>query len=278
MSQPNLQQVEFWNGPVGQRWAKLQDRTDLMLNNITDGLMPFANAQPGERVLDIGCGCGTTTLRLGMAVAPSGSTVGIDISAPMLSVARARAQAMNADIPFLESDASTHDFQPVFDLVFSRFGVMFFEDPVKAFANIRKALAPKGRLAFVCWRPFPENIWAFAPYNAARPFLPEQLPSDPHAPGPFAFADDKRLRDILGRAGFKNIRIEKLDTTSSMGANAEEAADEAMNIGPLSRAAMELPEATRAKIRETISVELEKFKTPAGITPKAACWLVGATL
>ncbi|HEY2032426.1 MAG TPA: class I SAM-dependent methyltransferase [Rhizomicrobium sp.] len=278
MNARNAGQIEMWNGLVGQKWARLQDKTDLMLNNITDHLMPFACAKPGERALDIGCGCGSTTFRLAMSVQPNGSVAGVDISAPMLDVARARSQAMNADIPFLLEDASSYDFQPVFDLVFSRFGVMFFDDPVAAFKNIRTALAPNGRLAFVCWRDFKENPWAFAPYIAAKPFLPEQPQTDPTAPGPFAFADADRLRKILSDAGFNDIRIEKLDTTSSMGANADEAADESLNIGPLSRAANELPEETRQKIRAVAKEALAKFQTPAGIAPPAACWLVGATL
>ena len=277
MNTPNAAQIEQWNGRVGQKWARLQDKTDLMLNSITDHLMPFACARPGERVLDVGCGCGSTTFRLAMAVQPNGSVAGVDISGPMLDVARARSQAMNADIPFLLEDASSYDFQPVFDLVFSRFGVMFFDDPVAAFKNIRRALAPKGRLAFVCWRDFKENPWASAPYIAAKPLLPETPPADPHAPGPFAFADAARLKKILGDAGFSNIRIEKLDTTSSMGADADEAADEIMNIGPLSRAANELPEETRAKIRALAKDALSKYQTPAGIAPPAACWLVAAT-
>jgi SAM-dependent methyltransferase len=274
----NAQQIEYWNGAVGQRWATLQDRIDLQLNNIADALMPFAAARPGERVLDIGCGCGTTTLRLGMAVAPDGSVAGVDISAPMLDVARARAQAMHADIPFLESDAASHDFQPVFDLVFSRFGVMFFDDPFAAFKNIRTALAPKGRLAFVCWRSFAENAWASVPFAAAKNLLPEQPPADPHAPGPFAFADAGRLKEILEKAGFANIRIEKLDTTSNLGATLEQAAESALTVGPLSRAATGLPEATRDKIRDAVKDGLKSHQSPVGVTPAAACWLVGATL
>ena len=278
MNKPNAQMIDYWNGAVGERWARSQDRTDLLLNNITDHLLPFAAAKPGESVLDIGCGCGSTTFRLAMAVAPGGSVAGVDISGPMLDVARARSQAMNADIPFLQEDAASYDFQPVSDLVFSRFGVMFFDDPVAAFKNIRTALSPKGRLAFVCWREFKETAWAFAPYTAAKHLLPEQPPSDPYAPGPFAFADADRLKGILTQAGFNNIRIEKLDATASMGANADQAADEALNIGPLSRAARELPEDVRAQIRDTVKESLAKYQTPSGITPGVACWLVGATL
>ncbi len=240
--------------------------------------MPFVAARKGERVLDIGCGCGTTTLRLGMTVAPDGAVVGVDISAPMLDVARARAQAMNADIPFLESDASTHDFQPVFDLVFSRFGVMFFADPAAAFKNIRMALAPRGRLAFVCWRGFAENAWSSIPFAAAKHLLPEQPPADPHAPGPFAFADAERLKGILTSAGFANIRIEKLDNTCNLGVTVDDAADQMLTIGPLARVASELDETTRDKVRMAVKEGFKPHQTAAGITPVAACWLVGATL
>ncbi|MGN6515196.1 MAG: class I SAM-dependent methyltransferase [Rhizomicrobium sp.] len=277
MNKPNAQMIEYWNGAVGQRWAGMQERIDLMLNAITDALMPFACAASGERVLDVGCGNGTTALRLGMAVRPNGSVAGVDISRPMLEVARARAQAMNAEIAFVEADASTHDFQPVFDLVFSRFGVMFFEDPVAAFANIRKALTPKGRIAFVCWRPFAENAWASVPFAAAKHLLPEQPASDPHAPGPFALADAARTKDILTKAGFANIRIEKLDSVSNFGANLDEAAEESLRVGPLARAATDLPDETRTKIREAVKVALKPYQTGSGITPGAACWLVGAT-
>jgi SAM-dependent methyltransferase len=278
MTKPNSEQFDVWNGQVGLKWARLQDQTDLMLNNITDALMPFAAAKSGDHVLDIGCGCGTTTFRLQMEVGSGGSVAGLDISAPMLDVARARAQAMLSDVTFVESDASVHDFQPVFDLVFSRFGVMFFDDPVAAFANIRKALSPKGRLAFVCWRPFKENDWAFVPYIAAKPFLPEQPPADPHAPGPFAFADSDRLKDILTKAGFNNIRIEKLDTTASLGKTAAEAAAASLNIGPVSRAANELPEGEREKVCAAIEKVFADKVTAVGVAPKAACWLVAATM
>jgi SAM-dependent methyltransferase len=277
MNTRNAEQFEMWNGRVGQKWARLQERTDLMLNNINDALMSFVAAKPGEHVLDIGCGCGTTTFRLQMSVGSGGSVAGVDISAPMLDVARARAQAMNADIAFIEEDASTNDFQPVFDLVFSRFGVMFFDDPVSAFQNIRKALSPKGRLVFVCWRAFKENQWAFVPYVAAKPFLPEQPPADPHAPGPFAFADGDRVKDILAKAGFNNIRVEKLDTTASLGKTAAEAANESLNIGPVSRAANELPDKEREKARAAIEKVFASHVTPLGVTPAAACWLVEAT-
>jgi len=272
----NEQQIEFWNGPSGERWAALQDSIDRNLGHITQGFIPFVAAKPGESVLDIGCGCGTTTLTFALAVQPGGSVAGVDISVPMLSVARARAAAVNADIPFIEGDASIYDFQPVFDLVVSRFGVMFFADPVAAFRNIRKAVAPGGRITFVCWRGLPENGWAATPIAAARPLLPPQETPDPHAPGPFAFADRERLNGILLDAGFNHIVIEKFDGHMEMGATVEDAAREALNIGPLARAAAEVDEALRERIRKVVAEAMVLYATPKGVRAPVACWFVRA--
>ncbi len=139
----NTQQIEFWNGPGGERFARNQDTIDRSLAKITEAVVRLAAPQTDERVLDIGCGCGTTTFWLRELVGAQGAAAGVDISVPMLNVARAKAGASNADVAFIEDDAATHDFQPVFDLVFSRFGVMFFCDPVAALANIRTALTPR---------------------------------------------------------------------------------------------------------------------------------------
>jgi SAM-dependent methyltransferase len=272
----NQDQIEYWNGRAGQNWAKQQDYTDQILGHITEAFLPFAAPKPGESVLDIGCGCGTTTFTFAQYVGREGSVAGVDISGPMLAVAQARAGASQADIPFIEADASTYDFQPVFDLVASRFGVMFFEDPSAAFCNIRKALAPKGRLAFVCWRAMEENGWAATPIKAARPFLPPQEPVDPYAPGPFAFADAKRLEVILSSAGFKDIRIEKFDGHMDMAATVEEAAAHTLTIGPLSRAAAELDDAAKVKVRNVVTEALKAYATPHGVRGPVACWFVKA--
>ncbi len=271
----NEQQIEYWNGPAGQRWVEAQESMDRNMASITAALLPHVGAKMGEAVLDIGCGCGTTTLAYADAVGPDGRVVGLDISAPMLGLARTRAQRKN--VAFIEADAADSPFKPEYDAVASRFGVMFFDDPPAAFANIHKALKPGGRLAFVCWRAMPENVWAFAPFAAARDLLPEQPPPDPNAPGPFAFADSARLRSILETAGYKNVKIEKLDTVMHMAKSAEDAARFTLGIGPLSRAAAGLDDATRAKIVDRVAVAMKKYETPAGVSPPAACWLVSAS-
>ncbi len=268
----NEAQIEYWNGAVGERWARLQETIDASLAPITKALLPFANPRPRERVLDIGCGCGTTSYALAKAVGPEGNVTGVDISEPMLAVARSRGIGVN----FRKSDAAIHLFHPTHDLVFSRFGVMFFDNPVAAFANIRKALKPRGRLAFACWRDVAENPWASLPFAAARDLLPPQEPADPLAPGPYAFADGARLEGILAKAGYRNIRLERLDTVLSMGATADEAAAQALNIGPLARAAAGLDDTARETIRARVAEAMAKYAGPDGITPPASCWLVGA--
>jgi SAM-dependent methyltransferase len=274
----NAQQFEYWNGPVGERWAALQEKIDLHLGEITDALLRHAAPCNGERVLDVGCGCGTTTLLLALKTEPDGAAAGIDISAPMLGVARARAMAQNAEIVFIEADASDYVFQPVFDLVFSRFGIMFFADPVLAFANLRTALVPGGRMVFVCWRRFEENRWAWDAMQAALHLLPPQEPPDPSAPGPFAFGDHVRLRDILERAGLTRIAIEPFDGSVNMGPTVEEAAAEALNVGPLARAATGLDKTSRENIRRVVEGAYARYLTPSGVLPPAACWLVRAQL
>lgn len=272
----NAQQLEYWNGPVGERWARLQEQIDLHLSDITAAVIRFAAPRQGERILDIGCGCGTATFLLAIKAGQGGAAAGIDISDPMLRVARARAMAQNAAVTFLEADASTYEFQPVFDLAFSRFGVMFFADPVRGFANIRTALAPEARFVFVCWRSFAENLWAREPMDAAQSLLPPQEPVDPLAPGPFAFADAIRLRDALEQAGYAPITIEAFDGPMNMGITPVDAAAEALNIGPLARAATGLDEATRENIRQCVEKAYAAYASPAGVRVPAACWFVRA--
>ena len=273
---PNTEQIEYWNGAMGENWARSQATLDISLAPITESLLPWASPLPGERVLDIGCGCGATTLMLAGAVAPSGSVVGVDISRPMLDVARRSADTAGISIEFAEADAAVYAFEPEVNLIFSRFGVMFFDDPVAAFANIRHAAAPGGRLAFVCWRTLPENPWLSTPLASAIDLLPPEDPGNPHDPGPFAFADNARIEQILSTAGFCDIRIEPLDSVMITGSTIEEAAAQSLKLGPLARRAAELEESVRDVIRERVAAAIAPFAGPDGVALPAACWLVGA--
>ena len=205
---PNAQQIQYWND-TGPRWVAQQNVIDDQIRQLGRLAMDRSTVQPGERVLDVGCGCGDTTVELAGRVAPGGTVTGIDISAPMLERARERARTQGAAARFELADAQTHAFAPaIVDVIFSRFGVMFFTDPTAAFANLRRALTPGGRLAFVCWQALPDNPWMFVPLGAALQYLPTPPLPGPDAPGPFSFADPGRVRTILAGAGFRDVAFE----------------------------------------------------------------------
>src|SRR5262245_41282552 len=188
-------------------WAEIRELLELQLAPLGRRGLAALAPQPGESVLDIGCGGGETALDLVRAVAPDGTVVGIDLSAAVLAFAQRAAQGCER-VQFIHADAQMFPFEPAsFDAAFSRFGVMFFADPIAAFSNIRGSLKPQGRLAFVCWRALEENELDILPLRAASPHLPPQAAHDPAAPGPFAFANADRVRGILDRAGFNEIEI-----------------------------------------------------------------------
>jgi SAM-dependent methyltransferase len=272
----NADQIKFWDGPTGEKWAQHQADMDRNLNDATKGVMRLAAAKPGERVLDIGCGAGQTTFLLAAAVGPNGRVTGVDISTPLLEKARTR---VAKNVEFVKADAAFYPLKPEYDLIFSRFGVMFFDDPRAAFANIRKGLKPSGRLVFVCWRPVAENQWVTLPALAAKPFLPPQPPLDPLAPGPFAFADLARVEPILIKAGFRAVRFEKLNGTMGLGSSSDDAAFQMTNLGPLSRALgdADVDDATREKVRLAVKDALETIRKDDMIKPAIACWLVSAS-
>lgn len=271
---PNAAQLAYWNGPTGDRWASAWQMLERIEAGITGALLELAAPRAGERVLDVGCGAGSTTLALRERVGDGGAVTGIDISAPMLAVARAR--AAGTGVAFVEADASTYALSPGADLVFSRFGVMFFAEPERAFGNLRRAAAADGRLAFVCWRVIEDNPWMTAPIDAARELVPEVEVPPPHAPGPFAFADGERLRGILERAGWRGIAIERHDHAMVLGETPEQAARAALLIGPLARAAAELGDDARGRIRARLIEALAAFAAPGGVALPASSWLVSA--
>ena len=272
----NKAQIDYWNGPTGEEWAKYNSQTDHSLAEAADAALMLAAARPGERALDIGCGAGVTSLSLAEKVGPGGHVTGVDVSRPLLALARSRAEAHNVE--FIEADAAIHGFPPDYDLIFSRFGVMFFVDPVSAFVNIRNAAVRGGRLAFVCWRAVEENEWVSLPYAAARPVLPAQKPVPPHAPGPFAFADRDYLRGILSAAGFSQIGIETFDGMMDLGDVPQQASFQVTQLmGPTARALRNADDANRARARDLVAEALANMQTGTGaIRLGMACWLVSA--
>jgi SAM-dependent methyltransferase len=271
-------QAEYWNATAGPVWVEFQADLDRQVAPLGAAALAALAPAPGERVLDIGCGCGATTLALAAAVGPAGAVTGIDLSEPMLAVAQAREVPPAAAPPrFLLGDAESDDLgSAAFDAAFSRFGVMFFADPPRAFANIRRALRSGGRLAFVCWRSLAENPILRAPVEAALPLLAALPPPDPTAPGPFALADAGRTRAILDAAGFTTVQIDPFDAPVG-GASLGRAVELGLNVGPLGAALREQPgrrEAVTAAVREALA----PYETATGVLLPAAVWVVTAVV
>jgi SAM-dependent methyltransferase len=269
----NAAQIEYWNATAGEAWAQFQETLDRQVELLGLAAMDALCPREGEHIIDIGCGCGQTSLALAARVRPTGSVVGVDISQPMLDVALRRPRSTDLQVIFRKLDAQTGDLGPaLFDAAFSRFGVMFFGDPVAAFANIRASLKPEGRLAFVCWRPLNENPWMQAPLQAALPLLPPVAPPDPTAPGPFALADSSRVRSILADSGFGAVTINPFDADVG-GADLEQTLKLALGIGPLGRALREHPELAD-KVVDAVRDVLSKYLTSNGVRMPAAVWIV----
>ena len=273
----NADQIAYWNADAGEAWAALQEQMDAQL--LPHGLRAMEALAPAasERIVDVGCGSGQTTLALGQVIGPSGAVMGLDISRPLLDLARRRAaESGAANVSFAEADVQSYAFAPAsFDAVFSRFGVMFFADPPAAFANLRRALKLDGRLAFVCWRTPAENIVMTLPYTAAEAQLPPAPPPAPGAPGPFAFADPDRVRHILSSAGFRDIELTRYDRKIGSG-DLEQTLAVSLKIGPLGRALGEHPE-KRTLVIDSVREALRPHVDEDGIVRlDSASWIVTA--
>jgi SAM-dependent methyltransferase len=277
--QINADQIAFWNGPGGNIWVARQEHTDITLAGVTEALLAFAVPRTGEQVLDVGCGCGATTLEFAHAVGPAGRVVALDISAPMLAEGQARAEAAGiANIDWQQADPATAALDG-YDLLTSAFGVMFFGDPVGAFAHIRRAANPGARMAFVCWRSLAENPWMEVPMNAVSRHLPPRPKPVPNAPGMFAFADPNRVFEVLTAAGWTPPRLDKLDLDLDIaaGRGLEEAVVQSTQIGAvnswLRNQPAEVVSAATASLHDALAAHLDG----ASVHLPGAMWLVSST-
>jgi len=251
-----------------------------MLAPFAEMVIDAAAIRPGERVLDIGCGCGATTLAVARSVG-TGESVGIDLSGPMLERARADATAAGqTNTHFVRADAQMYEFgDESFDAVISRFGIMFFSDPIRAFANIRGATRKGGRLAFVCWQPLIENEWLLVPGGAIAQHVPLPDLGSSNAPGMFAFADPDRVRTILTEGGWHDINVTSRHTSLLVGGGGTvDDAVEFLRTGSIGRTVLAGADAaaTERALRE-IRDALSTHHTADGVQLDAAVWLVQAS-
>jgi ubiquinone/menaquinone biosynthesis C-methylase UbiE len=283
MSSPQASDRPF-NPKAQASWLRWEAQTDLQLDPFGRAAMEALAIRPGERVLDVGCGCGQTLLELAPLCGPAGRVVGVDPSGPMLARAGERVSAAGlTNVETVVADAAVHPFAPgAFDALYSRFGVMFFDDPRAAFAHLRGALAPGGRLAFVCWQRFERNPWSSRPLEAVQRALGERAVTppmlQPGAPGPFGFADGDRVREILRDAGFEQIQVRPFEMSMHFGAatTLEDAVTFALEIGPAARMAAERSPAERARCVEELRAALKPFLGPRGVWFDAAAFVVTA--
>ena len=274
----NADQIAYWNGPGGQRWADRQQVQDILLAPVADLLVDRAQIKRGEAVVDVGCGSGAVSIAIAEKLGPSGNVLGIDVSAPMLARARQIAPA-GLPVDFVLADATVFPFDPgSFDLLVSRFGVMFFAEPARSFANLRKALKPEGRLAFACWREPRENPFFMVPLQAVYKHVPRLPQLGPEDPGPFAFASEQRVTRILSEAGFSHVTMERCDLTLDLavGRGIEAAVQSTLEIGPSARALAEQPPDVVAAAAQSIGQELMPFVHGQSVLLKGSIWIVTA--
>jgi SAM-dependent methyltransferase len=274
----NVEQAGEWNGREGDHWVQHADRYDALSQRITPHLMEAAAVGAADRVLDVGCGCGLTT-RTAARAASAGSVLGMDLSAGMLHEAERRASVEGlTNVRFEQADAQVHAFSHAeFDLAMSRFGVMFFEDPVAAFANVASAIRPGGRFVFLCWQDLPHNDWIMVPAGAALSYVPFPDLGPEGAPGPFSLADPDRIRLVLTEAGFAGIDVNEITEQMFLGDNAADATEFLQGTGMARVLFEEADEDTERKAIDAVRGVLEAHEQPEGIWLGSAAWLVAAT-
>ncbi len=273
--QPDNEQTALWNGPAGRAWVEAQEVLDQMFKPLEDLLVEAVVAGSGRQVLDVGCGTGSTTLAVARLLGAKGRCTGIDISEPMITAARARAERESTPAGFIRANAQDHAFEPAsFDMIISRFGVMFFDDFAQAFANLKRAAKDGAELRFVAWRSPSDNPFMTTAERAAAPLLPNLPARRPDAPGQFAFADQRRVHRILEESGWAGIDIRPIDVACTL--PEKELVRYLTRLGPLGLILHEVDDRTRTQVIETVRAAFEPYVHGAEVRFNAACWMVGA--
>ncbi|GAB3476283.1 class I SAM-dependent methyltransferase [Amycolatopsis cihanbeyliensis] len=271
----NVEQTALWNGAGARGWVEAQDLLDRMLKPVEDVLVDAVRPVPARRVLDVGCGTGGVTVAVATALGAGSRCVGVDVSEPMIAAARARTEREGAPASFIRADAQSHTFEPGgFDLIVSRFGVMFFDDVARAFDNLRRATRDGGELRFIVWRGMAENPFMTTAERAAAPLLPNLPDRDPDAPGQFALADADRVRRALAESAWTGIDIQPVDVACSL--PEQELARYVTLFGPVGRALQEADDRLRDQVVDAVLPAFAPFVRGTRVRFTAACWVVTA--
>lgn len=280
-AKPNEAMRDFWSGEGGQNWVSREDRLEASLKIFGQQAIDVAEISSDDRILDIGFGCGETSLDLARLTGLQGHVHGVDISTTMVETAQLKARTSGvANVSFECADAQTAEFPTdEYDRVFSRFGVMFFDDPAGAFQNIFRALKPGGRLSFVCWAGRDQNEWVGRPLEVVAKHLTLPLPPAPDAPGPFSLSDQSRLRNILSKAGFSRISVAPFHGPLVLGDDIGEAVSFLMELAPSGSAVKqaEPDEDLRAAIAADMTEMLKSCKSAQGVSMGATALRVSAS-
>lgn len=271
------EQARLWNGVAGRAWVDTQASLDQLFRPLEDLLTQAVAActQAGDRVLDVGCGTGATTLAIARLHSGQRHCVGLDISEPMIDAARARAAREGSAASFVCADAQRHVFEPAsFDMLISRLGVMFFDDPVSAFANLRSAARKGAALRFIAWRGAADNPFMTTAERAAAPLLPNLPVRKPGAPGQFAFADPRKVRSLLEDSGWTDIDIQPVDLPCTL--PEKDLLGYLTRLGPVGLALDEADAQTRGHVIATVRSAFDAYVHGDEVRMTAACWTVGA--
>ena len=268
------EQAKLWNGNAGQNWVESQDLLDRAFRPFEDLLVQAVRNTRGQRVLDIGCGTGPTTLAVARHLDATGRCTGVDISEPMIAAARTRAEREGASVEFICADAQRHSFETgAFDTVISRFGVMFFDDPVRAFQNLHRAGTRGARLRVIAWRSPAENEFMTTAERAAAPLLPNLPPRKSDA-GQFAFADPRRVQTVLEESGWTNIEIRPINVDCTL--PAEDLDRYLTRLGPVGLMLRDADEQARTRVLEAVRPAFAPYLHGAEVRFTSACWMVSA--
>ena len=273
----NDEMIRYWNDDAGPEWARHQDRIDENLRPFGERAMDALDLHAGHSVLDVGCGCGQTSVALADRVGPGGRVAGVDISAPMLAEARQRASG-RTNVEFHQADAQSAELPLTADRLFSRFGIMFFADPVAAFANLRRTVVPGGRLAFACWQHPSRNPWMATIAAAAASAVPDMPPAPPlDSPGPFAFSSADRVRGVLADAGWTDVAIEGFDGSQRLGSSLDDALEHIGHLGVFRRVLSVAGEARSDAVYASVREALVPYAGAGGVVADASVWIVTAS-